>query len=277
MNEQSQTQILANSDNAGYNQQTLFIPFASPPTPAPSPGPVRSQYNSTYTSPNLHTHPLLSLLHATTDSALRRQFLLTFLRALSPSDLLFVSQTIAPLLKRDFLSDLPAELALYVLSFVEEPRTLCRAMRVCQKWYAVIRDESLWRRLCGVFGFRSETDGKMGLENARKRASARLRAPPLAVSSSNSSTSSNDSVPLITHSKAFSWRRHFRTSYIIRTCLRFSSFLSVFINKLSRHKLASGRNTSRDTSPTHPSTLPAFPSPTSFTCSSPQRRTPQPP
>lgn len=214
MNEPSQAQILANSDNAGYNQQTMFIPFASPPTPAPSPGPVRSQYNSTYIAPNLHTHPLLSLLHATTDSALRRQFLLTFLRALSPSDLLFVSQTIAPLLKRDFLSDLPAELALYVLSFVEEPRTLCRAMRVCRKWYAVIRDESLWRRLCGVFGFRSET---VGLENTRRRASVRLRAPPLAASSSNSSTSSNDSASLITHSKAFSWRRHFRMSYIIRT------------------------------------------------------------
>lgn len=201
---------------ANCNQQTLFIPFASPPTPAPSPGPVSNS--------NLHAHPLLSLLHTTTDSALRRQFLLTFLRALSPTDLLFVSQTIAPLLKRDFLSYLPAELALYVLSFLEEPRTLCRAMRVCRKWYAVIRDESLWRRLCGVYGFgNGNAEEKLG----GKKSSSRLRAPALAASLSNSSNSSNDLLPVTTHSKAFSWRRHFKMSYIIRTCHLLSPFKSI--------------------------------------------------
>ena len=163
--------------------------------------------------PNLHNHTLLTLPSPNISQATRRHILYTLLHSLSPPDLLFVSQTITPLLKRDFLSDLPTELALHVLSFVEEPVTLCRAMRVSRRWYAALRDDSVWKRLSCTFGFSGAElmfgdryRGKGDTRNAIKE-----HAPPLVMSASNSSTSSAAS-----SSKPFSWRRYFRTSYIIR-------------------------------------------------------------
>jgi F-box and WD-40 domain protein CDC4 len=180
-------------------QPTLYVPITSPPTPAPSPSP----HNQHTCMPN---SALLSLSHPNVDQASRRHILYILLHSLSPSDLLFVSQTIAPLLKRDFLSDLPSELALYVLTFITEPVTLCRAMCVSRRWYAIVRDDSVWKRLSCSFGFGGAEGGGYQERNHE------LIAPPLAVSISNSSTSSSAS----SSSKPFSWRRHFKTSYIIR-------------------------------------------------------------
>jgi len=205
---------LGNPQN-GYNQPTLYIPIASPPTPAPSPGPTNTTHNQYSYMPNLHNHTLLTLSHPNINQATRRHILYTLLHSLSSSDLLFVSQTITPLLKRDFLSDLPTELALQVLSFVDEPVTLCTAMRVSRSWYAVLRDESVWKRLCCAFGFGGAElmfGGHQGKGNTKKTVKEQRPPPPLATSISNSSTSSAAS----SSSSTFSWRRYFKTSYIIR-------------------------------------------------------------
>lgn len=55
---------------------------------------------------------------------------------------------IQPRLQRDFLHSLPAELALHVLSFVEDPQTLTRAARVSKAWYTLIDADQTWKRLC---------------------------------------------------------------------------------------------------------------------------------
>lgn len=114
--------------------QTLYMPIASPPTPVPSPGPCLSSLSSTSTS-------------------IRRQYLTSILATCTPSELLFISTTIAPLLKRDFLRDLPAELGLYIIGWIDEPKTLARAMRVSRYWQSLIRDDSVWRRMCQVWVF----------------------------------------------------------------------------------------------------------------------------
>jgi len=208
-------ETLANLQN-GYNQPTLYIPIASPPTPAPSPRPTDTTHSQYSYMPNLHNHTLLTLSHPNTSQATRRHILYTLLHSLSSSDLLFVSQTITPLLKRDFLSDLPTELALHVLSFVDEPVTLCTAMRVSRSWYVVLRDECVWKRLCCAFGFGGvdlmfgSHQGKGTTKKINKEQGP--IAPPMATSISNSSTSSTAS----SSSSSFSWRRYFKTSYIIR-------------------------------------------------------------
>ncbi|KAF9524416.1 WD40-repeat-containing domain protein [Crepidotus variabilis] len=220
-------------DGQGYNQQTLYIPVASPPTPVPSPGPQPVLHHYPYASSALplHYNPLLAL-PSTSDSVLRRHLLRSVLASCTPSELLYISQTIAPLLKRDFLADLPAELSLLVLSYVDEPRTLCRAMRVSKRWYAIVRDESVWRMMCGVneFGglevneeFRREAemkrkryqDGLTGKDEEMDWTNAIGPTAPISFTSSNSSIHSSN--PAFFTPKAFSWRRHFRTSYIVRT------------------------------------------------------------
>ncbi|KAJ7173623.1 WD40 repeat-like protein [Mycena filopes] len=121
---------------------TIYMPVLSPPTPAASPGPDQDTF-----------HPIPIALPQ--NPALRQQYLASLLHSLTPGELLFVSTTIAPLLKRDFIADLPTELALMVLGCIDEPRTLARASRVSRRWKAMVADESVWRGLCIHIGFGS--------------------------------------------------------------------------------------------------------------------------
>ncbi|KAJ7777327.1 WD40-repeat-containing domain protein [Mycena metata] len=124
------------------SSSTIYIPVLSPPTPAASPGPDTDGFPAIP----------VALPH---NPALRQQYLASLLHSLTPGELLFVSTTIAPLLKRDFIADLPTELALMVLACIDEPRTLARASRVSRRWKAMVADESVWRGLCIHIGFGS--------------------------------------------------------------------------------------------------------------------------
>jgi F-box and WD-40 domain protein CDC4 len=100
--------------------------------------------------------------------SVRREYLAALLGDCTPSELLFISITIAPLLKRDFLRELPPELALHILSFIDDPRTLVRATQVSKHWRGLLADESLWRRVCEKFQF--ETDQAEAAVRARRQA-----------------------------------------------------------------------------------------------------------
>lgn len=54
---------------------------------------------------------------------------------------------IEPQFQRDFISLLPKELALYVLSFLE-PKDLLRAAQTCRYWRLLAEDNLLWREKC---------------------------------------------------------------------------------------------------------------------------------
>ncbi|CAL1708382.1 unnamed protein product [Somion occarium] len=118
-------------------QSTLYIPVASPPTPAPSPGLSFADLPSTNdptASLSRRQFTLMSPEH-------RRRFLGSILADCTPSELLFVSSTVTPLLKRDFLRELPPELSWYILSFIDEPQTLARASCVSRYWNRLLSDE----------------------------------------------------------------------------------------------------------------------------------------
>jgi F-box and WD-40 domain protein CDC4 len=83
----------------------------------------------------------------------RQEYLATLLSHCSSRELFFISTRIAPLLKRDFLADLPIELSLHILSFVDHPRTLARIACVSRKWHALVQDEQTWRGLASAYHF----------------------------------------------------------------------------------------------------------------------------
>lgn len=78
----------------------------------------------------------------------------------------FLLSIIEPQLQRDFISLLPKELALYVLSFLE-PKDLCKAAQTCRYWRILCEDNLLWREKCREYGLNDEETLK---ELFRKRA-----------------------------------------------------------------------------------------------------------
>ncbi|KAF8999276.1 WD40-repeat-containing domain protein [Cyathus striatus] len=181
--------------------QTLYLPIESPPTPAPSPGP--SSIPLTLSS----SFPVLPPLSAPT---LRRQFLTSLLHQCTPSELLFLSSTIAPLLKKDVLKALPIELGLYILSFVDEPRTLMRASMVSRYWRHLVCDDWVWKGMCERWEFGVENVG--GDQRARGRRRVVHEGP-------------RDDLGDEGEWRTFSFLRHFKTSYQIMQNWRTSSNL----------------------------------------------------
>lgn len=64
-----------------------------------------------------------------------------------PTQVRHMMQVIEPQFQRDFISLLPKELALYVLSFLE-PKDLLQAAQTCRYWRVLTEDNLLWREKC---------------------------------------------------------------------------------------------------------------------------------
>ncbi|ORY30794.1 WD40-repeat-containing domain protein [Naematelia encephala] len=75
----------------------------------------------------------------------RFAFLSLLVGELRMPEALVVSRNIEPRLKRDFLRELPIELALHCLSFVDDARTLSRASQVSKHWSNLLQDEQTWK------------------------------------------------------------------------------------------------------------------------------------
>ncbi|EPQ56130.1 WD40 repeat-like protein [Gloeophyllum trabeum ATCC 11539] len=135
------------------------MPIASPPTPAPSPRPsLSSLVSATQTCPRYAFSSLQEF--STLGPADRLQYLQAILGECNASELLFISTTIAPLLKRDFLRDLPIEIALHILSYITDAKTLARASQVSKHWNRLLADEWIWKRMCDEHDFQPELDAR---------------------------------------------------------------------------------------------------------------------
>ncbi|GAA6001079.1 F-box/WD repeat-containing protein [Rhodotorula paludigena] len=83
----------------------------------------------------------------------REHLLASLIRDTTPIDLSQLYPLIAPRLQRDFLRTLPLELALHVLSFIDDHKTLARASAVSRYWRALVEDDGVWKRMCWRSGF----------------------------------------------------------------------------------------------------------------------------
>lgn len=77
----------------------------------------------------------------------RRKLFTSLLPLMHGEDLLHLSQLISPFLRRDFLGELPAEISLHVLGFIDDPKDLVRASRVSKTWRSLVMDEQTWKAM----------------------------------------------------------------------------------------------------------------------------------
>ncbi|KAK9893888.1 hypothetical protein P389DRAFT_174789 [Cystobasidium minutum MCA 4210] len=75
----------------------------------------------------------------------RRTLFTSLLPHMTGEDLLHLSELISPYLRRDFLSELPAEIALKILTYIDDPKDLVRASRVSKTWRSLVADEQNWK------------------------------------------------------------------------------------------------------------------------------------
>lgn len=143
---------------------TLYIPIASPPTPAPSPSPLTHSHDNGNLSVDMTRFSLVKDFqqfgHDSTHefSSLNEQARLEYLDKIiaqcTLGELSHISTLINPRLKHDFLRELPAELALHILSYIDDLKGLLRNVAgVCKHWRRLSNDDWLWRLMCERWEF----------------------------------------------------------------------------------------------------------------------------
>ncbi|GAA5835175.1 hypothetical protein JCM3766R1_006892 [Sporobolomyces carnicolor] len=79
--------------------------------------------------------------------SLQSYLIFNLLRRSSIPVLQTVANVISPALRRDFLSDLPPELSVQILGYLD-PTTLCRASLVCKRWRRLVDGEwRIWQKM----------------------------------------------------------------------------------------------------------------------------------
>lgn len=76
-----------------------------------------------------------------------------------PTQVRFMMKVIEPQFQRDFISLLPEELALQVLSYLT-PKDLLRAAQTCKSWRALCDDNLLWKEKCKQLSISMESNDR---------------------------------------------------------------------------------------------------------------------
>ncbi|KAI8086888.1 WD40-repeat-containing domain protein [Gilbertella persicaria] len=95
----------------------------------------------------------------------QKQFLLyEIINSCDNSQLTYLNSLIAPRLKIDFLKELPIEISLHILTFIDDPKTLARAATVSTLWNSLLKDEATWKSLCMKHQYRRRNSSICGGE-----------------------------------------------------------------------------------------------------------------
>ncbi|WWC97403.1 hypothetical protein V866_004282 [Kwoniella sp. B9012] len=198
---------LGSTQTSTKNGNTL-----SPPTPAPSPSPrdrrafrqdessdeemVEQMWKGKGKGQQSDVRDPQGLLHSftTLSPSQRFTFLNSLIGELRLNEALVVSRKIEPLLRRDFLRELPAELALHCLSFVDEPRTLARAAQVSNYWNQLLQDEQTWKDLFDRHNFPNPPPPTSFVNSNRPSIGIRRRSTQTSGSFPTTSTIKNSSM-----------------------------------------------------------------------------------
>jgi len=186
--------------------------------------------------------PSFNFLDTIDNPTLRKQYISAMLEACSPSELAFVSQTVTMSLKREFLMQLPVELAYIILSFVDHPKTLTRISQVNRHWYKLSRDENVWKQMCILHGFDDWEEAKQDLEwnLERKRQKLEHLGKGKGKAKERHSSDEERAKTIFTQHRdpKISYRRYFKTSWIIRKLFILYTFAVADPFLFSRYELA---------------------------------------
>lgn len=166
---------------SSVNPHSLPSPNQSPPSPVPTssggeesqdtslviddeepertrspsiqlPGPQTFNFGSTPSLSALLSLPDLVDTFDQLSPSLQSYMIFTLLRRSSIPVLQTVANIIAPALRRDFLTDLPPELSVQILGYLD-PKTLCRASLVCKSWRRLVDGEwRIWKKMMDFDG-----------------------------------------------------------------------------------------------------------------------------
>ncbi|EST07268.2 WD40 repeat [Kalmanozyma brasiliensis GHG001] len=176
----------------------------SPPTPAPSPQPdlhtsIRLANNAAAvaasSSSAIVPHALvvdpqdpsqllkhLSLVLPQYTQSARFRLVSEFADLFSVRELAHLSSVITPRLKVDFMSALPIEVSLNILSFIDDPKTLARASCVSRFWRSLVNDEHTWKVMCLKHKYRRRGSSNAHLHSLDDRLMRSITTPLLASS-----------------------------------------------------------------------------------------------
>ncbi|CAO1617330.1 unnamed protein product [Sympodiomycopsis kandeliae] len=113
-----------------------------------------------------------TLLLPTLPSSARVTLLSDLLMLLSSQELAQISSFVSSRLRIDFLSSLPIEVSLHVLSFIDDPLTLARASQVSRFWRSLVNDEHTWEAMCLKYRYRYRRPSIMYNRSASGKSSA---------------------------------------------------------------------------------------------------------
>ena len=113
----------------------------------------QTHLNNQLPTPSLMSIPTMVDSFEAMPEEMKTYVMYQMLRRCSKPVLHFVADVVNPALKCDFLSLLPLELCLNIISHLDV-KTLCRAAQVSKKWRQVIdSDEKAWKHLFDVDGY----------------------------------------------------------------------------------------------------------------------------
>ena len=97
-----------------------------------------------------HMRPLVELLQsfAVATPSDRRDFLEALVRECHVRELSDLEAMLLPRLKVDFLQRLPMDVALHILTFLDDPRALACTAAVSRTWHRLSMNEYLWSLMC---------------------------------------------------------------------------------------------------------------------------------
>ena len=106
----------------------------------------------------------------------------------SVRELAHLSSVITPKLKVDFLSALPIEVSLNILSFIDDPKTLARASCVSRFWRSLVNDEHTWKVMCLKHKYRRRGSSNAALHSLDDRLMRSIATPRINTAAASSST-----------------------------------------------------------------------------------------
>lgn len=173
----------------------------SPPTPAPSPQPdlhtsIRLANNAAATAASSNSaapHAFvvdpqdpsqllkhLSLVLPQYTQSARFKLVSQLADLFSVRELAHLSSVITPRLKVDFMSALPIEVSLNILSFIDDPKTLARASCVSRFWRSLVNDEHTWKVMCLKHKYRRRGSSNAAIHSLDDRLMRSITTPLLA-------------------------------------------------------------------------------------------------